>query len=61
MQVSTARKLRQLLAVIAKTAPVKPNMSNLSQELGISKNTIPDYFTYLETAGMISDCFEINW
>lgn len=53
MQVSTARKLRQLLAVIAKTAPVKPNMSNLSQELGISKNTIPDYFTYLETAGMI--------
>ena len=53
MHVSTARKLRQLLAVIAKTAPVKPNMSNLSQELGISKNTIPDYFTYLETAGMI--------
>ena len=53
MQVSTTRKLRQLLAVIAKTAPVKPNMSNLSQELGISKNTIPDYFTYLETAGMI--------
>ena len=53
MQVSTARKLRQLLAVIAKTAPVKPNMSNLSQELGISKNTIPDYFTYLETSGMI--------
>lgn len=53
LQVSTARKLRQLLAIISQIAPVKPNMSNLAQELAISKNSVPDYLTYLETAGMI--------
>lgn len=53
LQVSTARKLRQLLAIISKTAPIKPNMQNLAQELGTSKNSIPDYLNYLEAAGMI--------
>ncbi len=53
LQVSTARKLRQLLAIISKIAPVKPNMQNLAQEIGTSKNSIPDYLYYLETAGMI--------
>ncbi len=53
IQVSTTRKLRQLLAIISKIAPVKPNMQNLAQEIGISKNSIPDYLNYLETAGMI--------
>lgn len=53
LQVSTARKLRQLLAIISKIAPVKPNMQNLAREIGTSKNSIPDYLNYLETAGMI--------
>lgn len=53
LQVSTACKLRQLLAIISKTAPIKPNMQNLAQELGTSKNSIPDYLNYLEAAGMI--------
>lgn len=53
LQVSTARKLRQLLAIISKIAPMKPNMQNLAQEIGTSKNSIPDYLNYLETAGMI--------
>lgn len=53
LQVSTARKLRQLLAIISKIAPVKPNMQNLATELGTSKNSIPDYLHYLETAGLI--------
>ncbi len=53
LQVSTARKLRQLLAIISGIAPVKPNMQNLAQELGASKNNVPDYLNYLEAAGMI--------
>lgn len=53
LQVSTARKLRQLLSIISQIAPVKPNMSNLAQELATSKNSIPDYLNYLESAGMI--------
>lgn len=53
LQVSTARKLRQLLAIISQIAPVKPNMQNLATELGTSKNRIPDYLNYLEAAGMV--------
>ena len=31
----------------------KPNMDNLSKEIGASRNSIPDYLVYLEKAGMI--------
>ncbi|MDE6394746.1 MAG: AAA family ATPase, partial [Duncaniella sp.] len=54
MNVSTTRKLRQLLAVIAKSTPVKPSMQNLSTELKVSKNDVPDYLLYLEKAGMLA-------
>lgn len=53
MKASTARKLKQLLAVVAKLAPFKPNADNLSREIGVSKNNISDYFVYLEKAGLI--------
>ena len=51
---STARKLKQLLGVVAKLAPYKPSIEKLSQEVGVSKNTLPDYLVMLERAGMIS-------
>lgn len=54
MNVSTTRKLRQLLSVIARTAPVKPSMQNLSKELKVSKNDVPDYLLYLEKAGLLA-------
>lgn len=54
MNVSTTRKLRQLLTVIAKSAPVKPSVQNLSVELKVSKNDVPDYLLYLEKAGMLA-------
>ena len=53
MKASTARKLKQMLMVVAGLAPVKPNIDNLSREIGVSKNNIPDYLLYLERAGMI--------
>lgn len=53
MNISTARKLKRLLAILAQSAPYKPNMSNLCTELKVSKNDLPDYLTYLEMAGMI--------
>lgn len=54
MNASTARKLKQLLSVVAELAPCKPNGTNLATEIGISKNNINDYLVYLEKAGMIS-------
>ncbi len=54
MMASTARKLKQLLGVVAELAPYKPSIEKLSQEVGVSKNTLPDYLVMLERAGMIS-------
>lgn len=53
LKASTARKLIQLLGVISGIAPMKPNADSLAQEVGVSKNNIPDYLVYLEKAGMI--------
>ena len=53
MSVSTGRKLRQMLAVIAESAPFKPEANALANELKISRNVVPDYLLYLEKAGLI--------
>jgi len=53
MNASTARKLKQMLAIIATIAPVKPNADSLAREIGVSKNNISSYLVYLEKAGML--------
>lgn len=53
MKAATARKLKQLLSIVAMSAPYKPNLENLSSEIQVSRNNIPDYLTWLEKAGMI--------
>jgi predicted AAA+ superfamily ATPase len=53
MTASTGRKLKKLLAVIAKSVPFKPVMDSLSTVIGVSRNALPDYFLYMEQAGMI--------
>ena len=54
MNVSTGRKLKQLLAVIAKSVPFKPNISSLATVLNISRNSVSDYCLYIEEAGLIA-------
>ncbi len=51
---STARKLKQLMGVLSRLAPYKPSIEKLSQEVGVSKNTLPEYLAMLEKAGMIA-------
>lgn len=53
MNVATSRKFKRLLSVISTMVPFKPNISNLSVELSVSRNDLPDYLVYLEQAGMI--------
>ena len=53
MNASTGRKLKVLLSVIAKSVPFKPVMDSLAAVIGVSRNVLPDYFLYLEQAGMI--------
>ena len=54
MNVSTGRKLKRLMAVIAESVPFKPNMSTLGQVLGVSRNNVADYLLYIEEAGLIT-------
>lgn len=54
MSISTARKLKQLLTIIAQSVPFKPNMSSIAIILGVSRNNLSDYFLYLEESGLIS-------
>jgi predicted AAA+ superfamily ATPase len=54
MNVSTGRKLKQLMAIVADSVPFKPNMSKISEMLAISRNNIADYLLYMEEAGMVS-------
>lgn len=54
MNVSTGRKLKQLLAIIAKSVPFKPNVSSIASALGVSRNSVADYCLYIEEAGLIA-------
>ena len=53
MKASTARKLKRMLNIVSQLAPYKPNAESLANEIGVSKNNIPDYLLYLEKAEMI--------
>ena len=54
MNVSTGRKLKQLLMIIAKSVPFKPVMQKLADIIGVSRNYLSDYLLYIEKAGMIA-------
>ncbi|GAB6008673.1 ATP-binding protein [Dysgonomonas reticulitermitis] len=54
MNAATGRKLKQLLSIISKSAPFKPNMSKIAEMLSASRNNISDYCLYIEEAGMIA-------
>lgn len=54
MNVATGRKLKQLLSIISKSVPFKPNMSKIAEMLSVSRNNVADYCLYIEEAGMIA-------
>lgn len=53
MKASTARKLGKMLAILSRLVPYKPVADTLAQEIGVSKNNVPDYLVYLEKSGLI--------
>lgn len=52
--ISYSRKMLQLLKIIAGSPPFKPNISKLSERIGINRNTLVGYFRYLERARLVS-------
>lgn len=53
LNVGTSRKLKQLLSIIAESVPFKPNFSKISKIISVSRNSLDDYFSYMEKAGLI--------
>lgn len=53
LNVGTSRKLKRLLSIIAESVPFKPNFSKISEIIGVSRNSLDDYFLYMEKAGLI--------
>jgi predicted AAA+ superfamily ATPase len=53
LNVGTSRKLKRLLSIIAESVPFKPNFSKISEIIGVSRNSLDDYFSYMEKAGII--------
>lgn len=54
LSIGTSRKLKQLLTIIAASAPFKPNFSKIAELIGVSRNSLDDYFLYMERAGLIT-------
>ncbi|MBW6537289.1 MAG: AAA family ATPase [Mariniphaga sp.] len=54
LSVTTARKLKKLLLVVAESVPFKPNFVSLAGKLEVSRNSLEDYLTFMEDAGLIS-------
>lgn len=53
LNVGTGRKLKRLLSIIAESVPFKPNFSKIAEMIGVSRNSLDDYFSYMEKAGLI--------
>ncbi len=54
LNVGTTRKLKRLLSIIAESVPFKPNFSKIAEIIGVSRNSLDDYFLYMEQAGLIA-------
>jgi predicted AAA+ superfamily ATPase len=48
------RKIYQLLVTLASKVPFKPNISKLSEKIGVTRNTLVRYIYYLEKAKLIN-------
>lgn len=48
-----ARKIFQLLYILAQNVPFKPNISKLSEKIGVTRNTLIQYLHYLEKANIL--------
>ena len=53
MTVAAIRKLKRLMNIVAESVPFKPKISTIAQVLGVSRNILPDWFVYMEKAGLV--------
>lgn len=55
---ASTKKIRQLLYVISKSIPFKPNFTKIGQMIDLHRNQVADFMFYLEKAGIIAQSRE---
>jgi predicted AAA+ superfamily ATPase len=55
--IRNAKKMLQLLYILAENVPFKPNLTKISQKSNIHRNSINSYLYYLEQAHLISQLY----
>ena len=50
---ASARQIKKLLALISRLGPFAPNITKLSRDLAMSRNSVLTYLNYLSEAGII--------
>lgn len=58
LNAGTAIKLKRLMAILAQSVPFKPNYSKLADIIGIDRQTLSDYITYMEKAGLLNQLYD---
>ncbi len=54
ISIENIRKIHQLLYILSAQVPFKPNISKLSERIGLHRNTLTQYLHYLEKAKLIN-------
>lgn len=53
MNISTARKLKQLLYVISRCVPFKPNFAEIGRTISADRGSVADYMVYMEKSKLV--------
>jgi len=57
IEMSKTVKIKQLLYVIAKSSPFKPNISKLAERIGVTRNTLIEYINHLSDTKLINNIY----
>lgn len=58
VDIAYVKKLKQLLQIIAQSVPFMPNISKLSERIGINRNTLISYLYFLEEAHVTKNLYK---
>ena len=57
IEMSKTVKIKQLLYIIAKSSPFKPNISKLAERIGVTRNTLIEYINHLSDTKLINNIY----
>lgn len=54
VEISKVIKIKQLLYIVSQSVPFKPNITSLSNKIGITRNTLVEYLRYLNEVNLLN-------